>query len=134
MKQILFLQVLILCAPLCAWSATAVPVQPTQADASAQDPNVWDFGTVKTGAVLEHEFVLTNDSAKDLSIKDTTTSCGCTVSEIKKKKLRPGESTPVSIKLDTKGYSGAVKQFVYVNTDSLENPVVRFSVKANAVQ
>ena len=104
--------------------------QDPQANASVQDPHVWDFGAVKAGAVLEHAFVLTNDSAKDLVIKDTTTSCGCTVSEIKKKQLKPGESTTISIKLDTKGYTGDVQQFVYVNTDSMDKPIIRFTVKA----
>jgi hypothetical protein len=124
MKRLLFALVLAVCMPLSAWSAAGVP---------AQDPRTWDFGAVKAGSVAEHTFVLTNDSANDLKIKDTTTSCGCTVSEIKKKQLKPGESTTISIKFDTKGYSGAVKQFVYVNTDSLDNPVIRFSVKANVV-
>jgi len=133
MRYVFFLMFFIVCTPLCAWSAAAAPVQETLANASAQDPNMWDFGSAKTGAVLEHTFVLVNDSALDLKIKDTTTSCGCTVSEIKKKQLKPGESTTISIKLDTKGYLGPVKQFVYVNTDSLEKPIIRFSVKANAV-
>jgi hypothetical protein len=133
MKLVLCALALIVCMPLLAWSSAVVPAQAPQSNVSVQDPNVWDFGTAKTGAVLEHTFLLANDSALDLKIKDTTTSCGCTVSEIKKKQLKPGESTTISIKLDTKGYSGPVKQFVYVNTDSIEKPIMRFSVKANVV-
>jgi hypothetical protein len=120
MRKSLFLLLLMMCMPVCAWSSAAV-----------QDLTVWDFGSVQAGVVLEHAFVLANDSAKDLAIKDSTSSCGCTVSEIKKKQLKPGESTELLVKFDTKGYKGVVQQFVYVHTDSIENPIVRFTVKAD---
>jgi hypothetical protein len=130
-KRVLFLSIVLMCVPLCAWSAAVVPVQSPKGGASAQpDTGVWDFGVVKAGIILEHTFVMTNDSAKDLVVKDTTTSCGCTASEIKKKLLKPGESTELMVTFDTKGYNGATRQFVYVNTDAIENPVVRFTVKA----
>lgn len=133
MKKGLFSLLLVMCLPLCAWSAAVVPAQAPQANASVQNPLEWDFGIVKAGVVLEHIFVLTNDSVKDLVIKDTTTSCGCAVSEIKKKRLMPGESTELLVKFETKGYNGATHQFVYVNTDNIDNPIVRFTVKANVV-
>ena len=101
--------------------------------ASTVQPDSWDFGEVSAGSVLTHEFVIVNDSEKDLAIKDTTTSCGCTVSEINNKLLKPGESTIVSIKLDTKGYTGSVQQFVYVNTDSMDKPIIRLTVKAKVL-
>jgi len=131
MKKGLFLLLLVMCMPVCAWSAAVVPAQATQANASVRDPLEWDFGIVKAGVVLEHVFVLTNDSARDLVIKDTTTSCGCTVSEIKKKRLMPGESTELLVKFEKKGYNGATHQFVYVNTDNVDKPIVRFTVKAS---
>jgi len=89
---------------------------------------------VKEGAVATHDFVLQNNSAKTLNIKDVTTSCGCTVSKISKKVLTPGESAAVAVKFDTKSYKGDVKQFVYVNTDSVEEPIVRFTIQANVLQ
>ena len=45
------------------------------------ESNLWDFGTVKEGQVLPHEFNLKNDSNKVLNIINVGTSCGCTVSE-----------------------------------------------------
>lgn len=147
MRRIMLILTLILCLSICACCAAGVKDQTRQgfgnplearaagtaSDASAAHPDFWDFGDVKAGSVLEHEFVITNDSVKDLAIKDTTTSCGCTVSEIKNKLLKPGESTTVSIKLDTKGYTADVQQFVYVNTDSMDKPIIRFTVKAKVL-
>lgn len=96
----------------------------------ALEASTWDFGKIKHGEVVKHVFQITNTSRDELNIKDSNTSCGCTVSEIKKKKLFKGESADLEVKFDSKGYGGAVKQFVYVNTDDPDNPVIRFIIKA----
>ncbi|MCX5700044.1 MAG: DUF1573 domain-containing protein [Candidatus Omnitrophica bacterium] len=93
-------------------------------------PYLWDFGRVKQGEVLKHDFVFRNESKILLNIKDAVSSCGCTVSEAGKKVLLPGESTLIKVKFDPAGYLGSVQQFIYVNTDSLENPVIKFIIKA----
>lgn len=98
------------------------------------DPYAWDFGNVKEGAVLKHDFIFKNESKSVLTIKGTATSCGCTVSEVKKKTLLSQESTLLTVQFKTKGYSGPVKQYIFVTTDSLDNPVVRFIIKAQVVK
>ena len=104
------------------------------AEDKANDPNLWDFGTVKEGQVFSHEFSLKNDSNKTLNIKDVGTSCGCTVSEAGKKILLSGESTVIKVKFYSKGYSGEVKQYVFVSTDNVDNSLIRFIIKAHVVK
>ena len=98
------------------------------------DPFLKDFGLVKAGEVVRHSFVISNNSNKVLNIKDVSTSCGCTVPEVKNKMLKPGESTLVDVKFNSRGYSGAVQQFIYVNTDSLDESLIRFIIKANVTK
>ena len=98
------------------------------------DPYTWDFGLVREGQIVKHAFSLQNEPDKTLTIKDVHTSCGCTASEIKKKALSPGESTEIGVSFNSKGYSGEVKQFIYVNTDDIDNPVIRFIIKAEVVK
>ncbi|MDD5060121.1 MAG: DUF1573 domain-containing protein [Candidatus Omnitrophica bacterium] len=98
------------------------------------DPNEWDFGKVKQGKVLVHEFVLKNESDKVLNITNIHTSCGCTVSKAGKESLKPKESTKIKITFNTRGYSGQTKQHAYVNTDSPDNPIIRFIIKAEVVK
>jgi hypothetical protein len=98
------------------------------------DPYAWDFGRVKEGEILQHDFIFKNESNNILNIKDVNTSCGCTVSSIKKKTLLPGESTFIEVKFNTKGYSGPTQQFIYVATDSLDNPILRFIIKAEVLK
>jgi hypothetical protein len=96
----------------------------------ASDPFFWDFGRVKEGRLLEHDFTFKNTGNKTINIKDVTTSCGCTVSEVKQKILRPGESTTIKVKFNSQGYSGEVSQYVYVHTDEPQEPVKKFTIKA----
>ncbi len=98
------------------------------------DAYTWDFGQVKEGELLKHDFVLKNESDKTLTIKDVNTSCGCTISQVKKKILLPADSTAIEVRFDSKGYSGAAKQYVYVHTDSLDKPIIRFIIKADVVR
>lgn len=133
MKVFVLSVMALLCMRTLAWCAASVPPSPgaERAAEAVTDPYVWDFGTAKAGDVLEHEFTFTNSFGKDMRIKETTTSCGCTVSEIKKKDLKPGESTVLSVRFDTKGYSGDTRQFVYVNTDNADESVIRFTIRGN---
>jgi len=99
------------------------------------DPRyTWDFGRVNTGEILKHTFIFKNETSKTLNIKEIHTSCGCTASQVQKKKLLSGEVTTIEVSFNTKGYSGATKQFIYINTDNLDNPVVRYIIKAEVVK
>lgn len=98
------------------------------------DAYTWDFGAVKENTVVKHDFIFKNGTKKVLNIGSLTTSCGCTVSEVKKKTLEPQEETTIEVQLKTKGYSGDVKQYVYVNTDNMEEPVTRLVIKAKVVK
>jgi hypothetical protein len=94
----------------------------------------WDFGQAKEGEVLKHDFRLKNESKENLNIKDVDTSCSCTVSKVAKKTLMPDEETLIEIQFDTKGYSGSVQQYIYVHTDGLANPIIKFTIKANVIK
>ena len=105
-----------------------------QAEAELIDPYSWDFGQAKEGEALKYAFVLKNESRETLTIKDVSSSCGCTVPEVKNKVLLPGRSTLIEVKFNTKSYSGKVQQYVYVHTDSLDKPIIRFIIKAEVMK
>jgi hypothetical protein len=126
-----------LCLLLLVFPVTGCYSQQQDSAKQAQkprDPYTWDFGQVKKGTVLKHDFTLKNESDKVLNILSVNTSCGCTVSKVQKKKLLPQEQTLIEVKFNTKGYSGPVQQYVYVNTDSLDNPVIKYIIKAELVK
>lgn len=94
------------------------------------DPYLWDFGRRREGEVLRHTFVLTNNSQRVMNIGDINTSCGCTASEVKKKVITPGDTLEIETRFNTRGYSGDVKQYIYVHTDDPGQPLIRFTLSA----
>ncbi|MCX5694089.1 MAG: DUF1573 domain-containing protein [Candidatus Omnitrophica bacterium] len=110
----------------------------TKSDSFAQeekvDTNEWDFGVVKQGDVLKHDFILKNETNDILEINSIHTSCGCTVSQSDKKSLMPQESTVIKVSFNSRGYLGEVKQFVYVNTDNTDLAIIKFTIKAQVVK
>lgn len=95
---------------------------------------LWDFGRIGEGQVVKHNFTLKNGSKKALEIKEINTSCGCAVSKMDKKVILPGESALIEVEFDSKGYSGPVQQFIYVNTNGIDNPVIRYIIKAEVIK
>lgn len=98
------------------------------------EAHTWDFGQVKEGEVLKHSFILENDTKRVLRILDVYTSCGCTVSKVRKKILAPGAKTLIETQFDSKGYSGPIDQFVFVKTNRILNSTVKFKIKADVVK
>ena len=128
-KTIFFLLVF-----FCFGSSHSLAQDITHPSNEKSDKYTWDFGYVREGQVLKHNFILKNDSNKPLLIKSVNTSCGCTASKAKKETLSSGETTDIEVSFNSKGYSGEVKQYIYVHTDNLDNETIRFIIKANVVK
>jgi len=94
----------------------------------------WNFGKIKEGAVVKHAFLLKNTSCSALEITGVRTSCGCATSKLLKTRLAPGESTSLEVEFNSKGYSGATRQYLYVNTDNLDRPLIKFIIEADVIK
>jgi len=77
----------------------------------------WDFGKVKQGEVVSHEFVFANEGDETLIIQKVSTSCGCTAALVSAEKIPPGKEGRIGVKFDTRGYGGPVKKLVYVDSN-----------------
>lgn len=109
-------------------------VEQSKAKEQVDEKYTWDFGKAKEGDILAHTFTLKNEYSKVLNIKNVTSTCGCTTSVVKKTTLTPGETTDIEVKFNTKGYSGLTQKYIYVNTDDLDNPMIRLIIKADVVK
>ncbi|MCX6577490.1 MAG: DUF1573 domain-containing protein [Candidatus Aminicenantes bacterium] len=89
-----------------------------------------DFGKVKQGNNLTHEFVFKNDGDDMLTIKNVETSCGCTAALVSNKKVEPGKTGKIKVSLDTRGYAGEVVKFVYVESDDPVQPKIQLKITA----
>ena len=70
-------------------------------ESTLSEGGTWDFQDVPEKEIVTHKFFLKNESQETLNIKEVTTSCGCTVSEVKNKTLFPNEETAIEVKFDS---------------------------------
>jgi hypothetical protein len=95
------------------------------------DPDLVDIGKVEEGAEVPTFFTLKNTGSEPLKIHEATSSCGCTVPELKQQELQPGESTKLDIIVDTTMKQGNVTKTVEVSSNDPDAPVVSLPIKMN---
>ncbi len=123
-------------------NATVAPKPVADAPAPAEEqvpqtkigfPEVqWDFGTIKQGDIVKHDFVFTNDGENDLILKDVKPTCGCTALDWPKEPIKPGESGIIVTQFNSRGKMG--QQYKYFTIRYNGTPEVeRVSFKGNVV-
>jgi len=91
---------------------------------------VWDFGKIKQGDTLTHEFVFTNEGDAPLVIKKVSTSCGCTAALASNEKIEPGKEGRIKASFNSRGYSGRTVKYVYVESNDAEAARRELSLRA----
>lgn len=96
----------------------------------AVEPESFDFGKAQQEKTLEKEFRVRNLGAADLVIQDVVTTCGCTVAEGYSKVVKPGGSTPLRVKLQTRNSFGKLARSVLVKSNDPSGRPVEIKVEA----
>mgnify|MGYP006306755811 CR=1 FL=1 len=76
-----------------------------------------DFGTIKSGDVVNHTFKFTNTGDEPLIIKNAKGSCGCTVPKWPKEPIAPGEGGEIKVEFKSKGKSGMQSKKVTIDAN-----------------
>ncbi len=77
----------------------------------------WNFGEIKQGDVVKHEFKVKNTGKSQLIIRKVKASCGCTAIRPNKTVLAPGETTLVAAEFNSKGKAGRQTKTVRIVTN-----------------
>jgi hypothetical protein len=85
---------------------------------------LYDFGMVEQGASIRHVFALKNTSRAPVQLRGTTSSCGCTTSDMDERTIRPGQLASVNVTLDTTKLSGKTTKTVIIRTSDPRTPAV----------
>ena len=88
------------------------------------DESSFDFGTIKSGDVVTHEFKFKNVGDADLVISQAKGSCGCTEPEYSKAPLKPGESSILKVTFNSDGMAGQLAKTVTVLANTIPNTKV----------
>lgn len=80
------------------------------------DNKEFDFGKIKQGDKVTHEFKFKNTGKRDLIIRDTQSSCGCTAVETKKV-IKPGETSSIKTTFNSAGKMGKQNKSITLVTN-----------------
>ncbi len=64
---------------------------------------VYDFGKVKDGTLVEHDYEFVNDGENPLVLKNVKASCGCTTPSWPRDPIAPGKTGKIHAAFDSKG-------------------------------
>jgi len=90
---------------------------------------IHDFGSVKKGAVLTHQFNFTNTGEEKLQIDSLSIPCKCLTVTVNKNAFEPGESGQVSVQFNTAGLAGLMVQHIQIFAN-IENTLKEITVTA----
>lgn len=86
------------------------------------ESRTYNFGTVRQGKKIEHNFILKNVGQKDLVIRRIWATCGCTAVTPKKTVIKPEDVTQIKVVFNSTGRKGNQKKMITVITNDPENP------------
>lgn len=86
----------------------------------------YDFGRVRSGTKVKHDFVFTNTGDATLEIKGVTPGCGCTTVGEWTHQVEPGKTGVIPIQFDSSAYSTAVRKTPHLTCNDKTQPLVTF--------
>lgn len=126
---------------------TAMPPLPASAAGEAQgvpdvstagkfpklevDSAEYEFGTMQRGTRKKHSFVLSNTGDAPLRLEVGQPSCKCTVGELEKDVLQPGESVNLNVEWIAKVVEGPFRQHVPITTNDPTQSSLELTIVGN---
>jgi rhodanese-related sulfurtransferase len=100
---------------VCGTGAFAAP-------AIGVDNPSYDVSIQAAGVTVSHVYNVTNSGNQTLKITDVRTSCTCTTATPAKAEIPPGKSVPISVSVNTTGFSGITERTVTLESNDPANP------------
>jgi hypothetical protein len=94
----------------------------------------YQYGKVKSGEIIEHDFVFKNEGKNPLKILKAKPSCGCTGTVPEKTTLKKGESSKINVKFNTQGRNGHQHHNITLHTNDPERPVIVIYIQGEVIQ
>jgi hypothetical protein len=112
-----------------------LPINPTAPQPKVQiDNETYKFGKMEVNSVLAHDFIFSNVGESDLRLSVGESSCKCTVGNLEKQVLKPGESTRVTLSWEAKMAPGPFRQSAKIHTNDMSRPLIEIFVDGEIAQ
>ena len=94
----------------------------------------YDFGQMERTGKLSHDFILKNVGTAMLRLDKGGTSCeACTIAELEKNELQPGETTKVSVNWTAFQMEPDFHKEAYIRTSDPERRILRLIIEGKVV-
>lgn len=120
----------IVATPTQSAPALQTPAAPQTPSQLKWEKETHDFGTIEKGKPVSYEFVFTNTTGKDVTIKDVKASCGCTSPNWTKTVVKAGEKGSVTATFNAAAQGPFQKQVTVYSSEENTQPKVLF-IKGN---
>jgi len=98
------------------------------------DMEVWEFGEINEGDVIDTVFTFENIGSDPLIISNAKAGCGCTVPQWPKEPIAPGETGKIAVKFNSKGKPGQQNKPVTLTMNTTPNTMkLRLVGKVNPI-
>jgi hypothetical protein len=93
-----------------------------------------NFGLMSPDEDGEHTFVIKNVGEEPLTLELGATTCKCTLGELDKSTLKPGEQTEIKLSWHVQTNANEFGQSAEVRTNDPTQPALRFEIEGNVVR
>ncbi len=87
-----------------------------------------DFGVMAPGSKGKHAFVIKNVGEEPLTLELGATTCKCTLGDLKKNQLAPGESTSIELEWTVAAGESSFQQSAELRTNDPLQPAIKLAV------
>jgi len=95
---------------------------------AALEPPAWRTGTLEEGDVVSLVLKVVNRGERPLRLERVFHSCDCLEADYSPALIEPGRFAPVRLKLTAFDLPERFEEFLYVETDDPDRPIMRFSI------
>ncbi len=89
----------------------------------------FEFDVMASGSTKKHKFIVKNEGEAPLNLKLKSTSCSCTVGELDKDSIEPGEEGEVELEWTPTAAEAEFHKYAEICTNDPKNPLITLSVK-----
>lgn len=89
----------------------------------------YNFGQIKRGEKVSYSYKFKNVGKTPLIIANAEATCGCTVPEVPKQPIKPGDEGEIKVVFDSTGKPAGLQDKVITITSNAAAPVVQVHLK-----
>ena len=96
------------------------------------EEDVYNFGDIHQGDVVEHTFVFENSGDEPLIITNVKVTCGCTATDWSRDPIPPGEQSRLTVKFNSTGKMGQQNKVITIVSNAT-NPLAMVRIVTNVL-